>query len=126
MQEQIIKLSRQGNWDTLLPLLKRSPNLVNAASEPKGYTALHQAALHQAAWHGANLSVVGELLNLGADPELKTHNKQQTSQDIAVEKHPDRKDLNYILAPRPRTLAQLMPKVVADIPDLLNPMTEIS
>jgi hypothetical protein len=57
MDKQVIDLSFHGNWAELLPLLRRYPNLVNAASEPKGYTALHQAA-----WHGASLAVVGELL----------------------------------------------------------------
>jgi hypothetical protein len=113
MREQIVKFSHQGNWAALLPLLRHCPDLVNVGSATKGYTALHQAA-----WHGANLAVVGELLAMGANPASKTHNKQQTAQEIATEKHPDRKDLEYILTPRSRTLAQLMRKVVADTPDL--------
>jgi hypothetical protein len=111
MDKEIAELAFIGNWSTLLPLLRRSPHLVNAASEPKGYTPLHQAA-----WHGADLAVVGELLALGADRSVKTHNKHQTAQDIALEKHPHRADLEYVLVPGKRTLAQLMRKVAAETP----------
>lgn len=115
MNKQVIELSFHGNWAVLLPLLRSYPDLVNAPSEPKGYTALHQAA-----WHGASLAVVGELLAIGANRGLKTHNSHQTAQDIAIEKHADREDLKYVLAPGNRTLAQLMRKVVADAPDLFT------
>jgi ankyrin repeat protein len=54
--------------ETLLPILRDYPHLVNLPSEPKGYTPLHQAA-----WHGANLSVIGELLSLGADRSATTN-----------------------------------------------------
>jgi hypothetical protein len=76
--------------------------------------------LHQAAWHGADLSVIGELLAIGADRGLTTHNKNQTAQDIAQEKHGDRLDLEYVLAPGKRNLSQMMRKVVADNPDLFG------
>src|SRR5439155_20099371 len=48
------------------------------------------------------------------------HIKHQSAQDIAIEKHADREDLEYVLAPAGRTLAQLMRKVVADTPDLFT------
>lgn len=115
MNKQVAEMAYRGNWDILLPLLRNHPYLVNAVTESKGYSPLHQAA-----WHGANLNVLGELLAIGADRELKTHHKHQTAQDIAIEKHADRADLDYVLAPQRRTLAQLMRKVVADTPDLFN------
>lgn len=68
----------------------------------RGYTPLHQAA-----WHGASLSVVGELLYIGADRGIRTNNKQQTALDIANEKHPERSDLAYVLMDRPLTIAQI-------------------
>ena len=116
MDHQLAKvhtLSRQGDWDQVLPLLRAQPALVNAATEPKGYTALHQAA-----WHGASLEVVGELLALGADRGLLTVNKRQTAAKIAQEKHPDRRDLVFLLGDSPRTMAQLMRKMLADDPTL--------
>jgi len=109
MKTPVTDLSFHGNWAELLPLLRRCPHLANSASDPKGYTPLHQAA-----WHSASLALVGELLALGANPALKTHNKHQTAQDIVIEKHPGREDLKYILAPGKRTLAQLMRKIVAN------------
>jgi hypothetical protein len=115
MNKQVAELAFHGNWAVLLPLLRDHPHLVNAASELKAYTPLHQTA-----WHGANLAVVGELLAIGADRGLKTHNKHQTAQDIAIEKHADRADLEYILAQGSRTLAQLMRKVVSNTPDLFT------
>lgn len=115
MIKHVTELAYRGNWPALLTLLREHPDLVNSASESKAYCALHQAA-----WHGASLSVVGELLALGADRSLTTQNKHQTAQDIAREKHADRPDLQYILEPRGRTLAQLMRKVVAETPDLFT------
>lgn len=76
--------------------------------------------MHQAAWHGADLSVIGELLAIGADRGLKTHDRNQTAQEIAKKKHPDRLDLKYVLAPGTLNISQMMRKVVADIPDLFR------
>lgn len=106
--DKVSSFAFSGNWDSLLPLLKDDPDLVNAASEAKGYTPLHQAA-----WHGASLSVIGELLHLGADRSARTHNKQQTASDIAMEKHRDRLDLAYVLAERRLAIAQLVRKVAS-------------
>jgi hypothetical protein len=66
-----------GDWKNLLGLVRRRPDLVNAASEPKGYTPLHQAA-----WHGASLTVIGELLALGADPTLRTRLKTRVPERL--------------------------------------------
>ncbi|WP_172742491.1 hypothetical protein [Citrobacter youngae] len=107
MSDDVLKLAFQGKWDTLLPILRDNPRLVNISSEPKGYTPLHQAA-----WHGANLSVIGELLSLGADRGVVTQSKRQTAYDIAVEKH-KRPELDYRLFPQKMTIAQLLRKVVA-------------
>lgn len=115
MYKSVTELAFHGNWIALLCLLKEHPRLVNAVSESKGYSPLHQAA-----WHGASLAVVGELLALGADRRLKTHSTEQTAQDIAMEKHEDRADLVYALAPGARTLAQLMRKLIADYPNLFG------
>lgn len=105
---QVNTLAFQGNWNALLDLLREHPDLVNLPSESKGYTPLHQAA-----WHGASLSVIGELLYIGADRRIRTNNKRQTASDIASEKHPERYDLTYALPERPLTIAQLMRKVIA-------------
>jgi hypothetical protein len=115
MTKQIADLAFSGNWESLLPILRRNPTLINSLSEHKGYTVLHQAA-----WHGASLSVFGELLALGADRGLKTQTKKQTACDIAIEKHAGREDLKYILAPGSRSLAQLIRKAVAETPDLFG------
>lgn len=115
MTKQIADLAFSGNWESLLPILRRNPTLVNSSSEQKGYTVLHQAA-----WHGASPSVVGELLALGADRGLRTQSKQQTAFDIAIEKHVGREDLKYILAPGSRSLSQLIRKAVAENPDLFG------
>ena len=114
LDKNVTELAFHGKWRALLTLL-RSPDLANAASKPRGYTPLHQAA-----WHGADLSVVGELLAIGADRGLQTHNKKQTAEEIAKEKHADRLDLEYVLAPGKRNLSQMMHKVAADIPDLFG------
>lgn len=98
MNRQVSEMAYHGNWTELLPLLRAHPPLVNFASDAKSYTPLHQAA-----WHGASLAVVGELLELGADRNLKTRDKDQTAHEIAIEKHPDRHDLDYVLPPRNRT-----------------------
>ena len=74
--------------------------------------------MHQAAWHGADLSVVGELLAIGADRGIKTHNKNQIAQEIAKEKHADRLDLEYVLAPESTLSPELKyVKVVSETPD---------
>lgn len=116
MNKHVSELAYQGNWTELLPLLRARPDLVNHASESKGYTPLHQAA-----WHSASLAVVGELLALGADTGLRTRDKSQTAIEIANEKHADRLDLEYVLAPRRRSLSQLIRKVVSDNPALFGP-----
>ena len=112
---EVHALSRQGDWGQVFPLLRAQPTLVNAATEPKGYTTLHQAA-----WHGASIEVVGELLALGADRSLLTVSKRQTAAGIAAERHPDRDDLGFLLNSDPRTLAQLMRKVQVEHNDLFS------
>jgi hypothetical protein len=84
----------QGKWDEVLAVLEQYPSLINHVSQKKGYSALHQAA-----WHGADLTVIGRLLQYGADTQLKTHDKQQTAYDIAVKKHAQREDLRFVLYP---------------------------
>lgn len=111
---QINKVAYQGDWENLLLLLREWPELINSASE-KGYTPLHQAA-----WHGASLSVIGQILHMGADKRLRTINKRQTALDIAKEKHRDRPDLVYALNENPLTIAQLMRKVITDKPSLFG------
>lgn len=107
VSDKVLKLAFQGEWDALLPILRDSPHLVNHSSEPKGYTSLHQAA-----WHGANLSVIVELLSIGADRSATTNAKRQIAYDIVVEKH-KRPDLQYLLFPQKLTIAQILRKVVA-------------
>lgn len=116
MQPTIGRMAYEGQWSALLALLAEQPERVNSASEPKGYTPLHQAA-----WHGASLAVVGKLLALGADPTLRTHDRHQSARDIAANKHPGRDDLHYLLLERRRTLAQLMRKIAAETPTLFEP-----
>jgi len=113
MKAKVFELAYKGEWDDLLALLRAQPDLVNSESELKGYTPLHQAA-----WHGASLSVVGELLALGANPLLRTKNKNQSAREIAAEKHPGRNDLQFLLIERGRTMAQLMRKIAAENPQL--------
>ncbi|MFV1943431.1 hypothetical protein VPH49_21705 [Pseudomonas luteola] len=115
MKDKLLALAFQGNWALLLPILKEHPHLINCATENKGYTVLHQAA-----WHGADLSIIGQLLSLGADPRIRTMNKSQTAQEIAKEKHRERQDLQYLLTAQKRTLAQLIRKAVAESPDLFS------
>lgn len=110
----ITEMAFHGQWNALLEVLRQSPERVNEASEGKAYMPLHQAA-----WHGADLPVVGELLALGADPRRVTA-KQQTAQEIAIEKHPEREDLAYILAPRRLSLSRLIRKLVAEQPSLFG------
>lgn len=109
MKTRVVELAYKGEWEHLLALLRRQPELVNSASEHKGYTPLHQAA-----WHGAKPAVIGGLLALGANPTLRTINKGQTARDIALEKHKARADLHFLLADKGRTAGQLMRKVAAD------------
>lgn len=115
MNKKIAELAFQGNWIALLPLLHERPGLVNSAKEPNGYTPLHQAA-----WHGASPPVIGQLLALGANPTIRTINKNQTAREIATEKHEDRRDLQLLLADKGRTIAQLMRKIVAESPELFT------
>lgn len=114
VKDKVLMHAFQGEWNTLLPILRDNPHLVNHASELKGYTPLHQAA-----WHGANLSVIGELLTLGADRSATTSIKRQTAYDIVLEKH-KRPDLEYFLFPQKTTLAQIIRKVVASEPQLFT------
>ena len=107
VNDKVLRLAFQGEWDALLPILRDYPHLVNLPSEPKGYIPLHQAA-----WHGANLSVIGELLTLGADRSATTSTKRQTAYDIVIEKH-KRPDLEFLLFPQKVTIAQIIRKVVA-------------
>ncbi len=109
MKTKIIDLAYKGEWKELLALLRRQPEFVNSASELKGYTPLHQAA-----WHGAKPFIIGELLALGANPSLRTRNKNQTARDIAGEKHDGRADLQFLLDSKGRTAAQLIRKVAAE------------
>ncbi|WP_312584654.1 hypothetical protein [Atlantibacter sp.] len=62
------------------------------------------------AW--SNLSVIGELLTLGAGRSATTNSKRQTAYDIEIEKH-KRPDLEYLLFPQKVTIAQTIRKVVA-------------
>mgnify|MGYP000438006288 CR=1 FL=1 len=114
MQEQLTKLAYSGQWKDVLSLLGQHPNLSNAASAGKGYTPLHQAA-----WHGAELPVIGALLALGADRRLAT-TQGQTARDIAQLRHPERKDLQYILSPSTRSLSQLLRKLIAETSGLFS------
>ena len=115
MKLNVIELAYQGAWSELLILLRRQPELVNAASESKGYTPLHQAA-----WHGAKPAIIGELLALGANPTLRTLDRRQTARDIALEKYRNRRDLHFLLADKGRTAAQLIRKVVAENKDFFD------
>ena len=115
MSERVAELAFQGSWAALFELLREHPNLVNHSKEPKGYTPLHQAA-----WHGASPAVIGQLLALGANPKLKTVNKNQTACEIAHEKHEARSDLQFLLAEQGRTIAQVMRKIVAETPGMFS------
>jgi hypothetical protein len=115
LRDQVCTLAYHGKWGELLSVLRDHPELVNVESGSNGYSPLHQAA-----WHGANLSVVGGLLKLGADRSQKTRNKGQVAHQIACEKHEGRQDLEYILAPGGRNLSQLIRKVMADNQDLFD------
>lgn len=106
--EQVRKLAYEGNWSALLPILKQHPHLINTSTSPKNYTPLCQVA-----WHGATLDVAGQFLMLGADRTHKTY-KNQTAFEIAKLRYPERLDLQYVLSPEVRTMAQMMRKVVAD------------
>lgn len=108
MEDRRAKLAYAGKWEELLELLTEHPHLINSASENSGYTTLHQAA-----WHGADVQVIGSLLSLGANPNLRT-SKDQTPHDIVLSKHPVRNDLEYLLLPGHRSLPQLMRKMVAE------------
>jgi hypothetical protein len=114
MQDQLANLAYHGQWDRLLSHLHQRPDLVNAASAGKGYTALHQAA-----WHGAGIPVIGALLALGAAPRLMT-GKHETASDIARVRHPERADLHYLLQPSVRSLAQLLRKLITETPGLFH------
>ncbi len=106
INDQVLKLAFEGKWDVLLPVLRNYPLLINLAGESKGYTPLHQAA-----WHGADLSVIAELLSIGADRGARTYLKHQTAYDIVAEKH-NRPDLEYLLFPQKMTIAQTIRKAI--------------
>lgn len=40
--------------------------------------------------------------------------------DIALEKHPEREDLHFLLSDRSRSLAPLLRKLVAEMPELFT------
>lgn len=113
-ETQALKAAFEGDWKQLLPMLRRDANLISLAGG-NGYTPLHQAA-----WHGAGLSVIGELLAMGADRAAITSNRQQTAQAIAAEKHPTRDDLQFVLQDGGRTISQLMRKLLADNPAMFS------
>ncbi len=110
MTSEITDAAYRGAWPELFRHLQSQPNLVNSSSL-KGYTPLHQAA-----WHGAERRVIGQLLALGADPSARTQDRAQSAADIAVQRHPAREDLPFLLHDGGRTPAQLLRKLVADKP----------
>jgi len=114
MTADVLELAYKGEWHELLRRLESQPHLVNALSA-KGYTPLHQAA-----WHGASPRVIGALLALGANPSARTFNKDQSAADIALNKHPEREDLRFLLKDRSRSLAPLLRKLVTDRPKLFT------
>lgn len=114
MTSDIVDLAYRGDWNELLRRLEEQPGLVNSVSS-KGYTPLHQAA-----WHGASRQVIGTLLMLGADTSARTFNRNQTAADIALNKHPAKKDLHFLLRDVGRTSAQLLRKLLADRPGLFK------
>jgi hypothetical protein len=115
MVTDVRSLAFNGDWDPLLQILGEHPELVNVASEPKGYTPLHQAA-----WHGADLTVIGQLLRLGASRHIRTLSRRQNAAAIAAEKHPEREDLAYVLKERRATIAQLLRMAIASNPGLFS------
>jgi len=115
LPSSIPDLAYQGQWARLLDALAIHPTQVDACREPKGYTPLHQAA-----WHGAPPNVIGRLLSLGADPNRRTASKQQTAHEIAIEKHPDRDDLRYLLQPRHLSIAQVLRQTLASTRELFG------
>jgi len=76
--------------------------------------------LHQAAWHGAEPRVIGALLALGADVSARTFNRSQSAAELALEKHPEREDLHFLLTDRGRFLAPLLRKLVVETPELFT------
>src|SRR5690554_5027573 len=104
----VTKLAFEGRWAELLELLRESPERASEASTGKSFTPLHQAA-----WHGASPPIIGELLALGADPGL-LNTEGQTAQQIALSRHPQRKDLDYLLRPRSFSLARLLRRLMAE------------
>jgi hypothetical protein len=115
MRSKIVDLAYRGDWPALLEALKNQPDSIDSPSD-KGYTPLHQAA-----WHGASRSVVGALLSFGADPSARTLNRNQCAAEIALEKHPAREDLQFLLQSKGRTPGQLLRKLIADRPELFKP-----
>jgi hypothetical protein len=114
MQDELGRLSYDGRWKDVLALLAQQPDLVDALSSGKGYTPLHQAA-----WHGADATVIGALLAFGADRRLLTK-EGKTAHDIALSRHPNREDLQYLLSPSKRSIAQLLRKLIAETPRLFS------
>jgi hypothetical protein len=114
MTAEVVELAYKGEWRELLQYLESQPHLVNSLSS-KGYTPLHQAA-----WHGANPRVIGALLALGGDASARTFSRDQSAADIALEKHPEREDLRFLLNDRSGFLASLLRKLIADKPELFT------
>jgi hypothetical protein len=108
MTADVVELAYKGEWRELLRLVEIQPHLVDSISA-KGYTPLHQAA-----WHGASPCVIGALLKLGASASSRTFNRDQSAVDIALERHPGREDLHFLLSDRSRSLAPLLRKLVAE------------
>lgn len=114
MTADVVELAYKGEWPELLRHLESQPHLVNSISA-KGYTPLHQAA-----WHGASPRVIGALFVLGANASARTFNRDQSAADIALEKHPEREDLHFLLSDRSRSIAPLLRKLVAEKPELFT------
>ncbi|MBA1245828.1 ankyrin repeat domain-containing protein [Pseudomonas japonica] len=115
MQQRVSELAYSGDWNGLLSILEVRPELVNISKQPNGYTPLHQAA-----WHGAPSPVIHRLLVLGADPSITTASKFQTPQEISLEKHPTRLDLDYLLSVPKPSLSRVVRKVVSDTTSLFG------
>jgi hypothetical protein len=114
MSADVVELAYKGEWHRLLRHLESQPHLVNSTSA-KGYTPLHQAA-----WHGAEPRVIGALLALGAHVFARTFSRNQSAEEIAFEKHPEREDLHFLLADRGRLLAPLLRKLIVETPELFT------
>ncbi|WP_446904069.1 ankyrin repeat domain-containing protein [Burkholderia sp. YIM B11467] len=88
--------ARNGDWATMLDLVAKQPELVNATR--LGGTSFY-APLHQAAYRGAPKEVVAELLRLGAWRMLRDAQRERAV-DIAVAR--GHRHLVDWLTPRPK------------------------